>query len=167
MNKNDLQLLFAYNRWANARVLDACKSLSQDQLNAPAQLSFGSLMGTLVHIFTAEWIWRMRMQQGESPTRMPMLEEFPTLADLAARWQAEEATMQRFVDGLQPEDLERWVEFRTTSGKPQATTLWKALVHVTYHGMQFRAEAGAVLGALGCSPGDIDLIFFLRETDQR
>ena len=167
MNKNDLMLLFAYNRWANARVLEACKALTQDELNAPAQVSFGSLMGNLVHILDAEWVWRVRMQGGASPTRMPAVEDFPTLADLIAHWQSEEAAMQQFIEGLQPEDLERWVEFRTTSGSPQASTLWKALAHVTFHGMQFRAEAGSALGAMGHSPGDLDMILFLRETNQR
>ena len=75
--------------------------------------------------------------------------------------------MQQFIDGLSDAELERWVEFTTTSGTPQGNTLWKALMHVINHGSQFRAEAGAVLGALGHFLGDLDLLIYLRETDQR
>ncbi len=167
MDKSDLTLLFAYNRWANAKVRDACGRLAPEQLTAPAQVSFGSLFGTLAHILAAEMAWRVRMQEGLSPDRLLIAADFPTPQALTTRWQEEEARMQGFVESLRDEDLNRWVEFTTTSGKRQASTLWRALVHVVNHGTQFRAEAGAALSVFGQSPGDLDLILYLRETDQR
>lgn len=167
MDKNELILLFEYNRWANARMLAACRGISTKQLHAPAQCSFGSLMGTLAHVYSAEHFWRMRLQEGISPGKLATGADFATLAALEERWDDEQAAMRAFVDGLAESDLARWVEFITTSGKPQGSTLWKALMHVVIHGAQFRAEAGAVSGALGHSPGDLDLIYFLRDTGQR
>lgn len=167
MQTADLTLFFEYNRWANARVLAASRKLAPDQWFAPAQTSFGSLMGTLVHIYAAERSWRLRLQETISPDRLETAADFPSLDALAAAWTAEEARMQGFVSGLTEDDLVRWVEYTTTSGRPQGSTLWKALLHVVIHGAQFRAEAGAVLGALGHSPGDLDFILFQRESDQR
>jgi uncharacterized damage-inducible protein DinB len=167
MDKNDLTLLFAYNRWANGRVLEASRQLIPEQRIAPAQVSFGSLMGTLVHILGAEMNWRLRMQEGISPTRMVTPAEFPSLEILASRWGEEETAMQGFIQSLRPEDVNRWVEFNTTSGRPQGATLWKALAHLVNHGTQFRGEAGVVLTNFGRSPGDLDMILYLRESDQR
>ncbi len=167
MDKSDLVLLFAYNRWANAKVREACGRLASEQLAAPVPVSFNSLMGTLAHILAAEMAWRVRLQEGLSLDRLLNAADFPTFEALTARWLEEEAKMQGFVEALHDEDLGRWVEYTTTSGKRQGSTLWRALVHVVNHGTQFRGEAGAALSAFGETPGDLDLILYLRETDQR
>jgi uncharacterized damage-inducible protein DinB len=75
--------------------------------------------------------------------------------------------MQRFVDGLTPDGLARWVDYTTTTGKPQGSTLWRALMHLVLHSVQFRGEAGVVLAGFGHSPGDLDFILYQRETEQR
>ncbi len=167
MDKSTIQLMIEYNEWANSRVLSACRDLSEEQMHVPMNCSFTSLMGTLAHIYGAEMFWRKRLQENISPEKLPTGADFETLANLEAVWEEEKARMRDFVDGLKAEDLERWVEYTTTSGKAQANTLWKALLQVVFHGTQFRAEAGAVMAVMGNSPGDLDFIYFLRETDQR
>lgn len=167
MDKSDIQLIFAYNRWANERVLAACGGLTAEQMHAPAQCSFGSLMGTLAHIYSAERSWRLRLEEGISPGRLQSGADFGVLGDLERVWEEEMTRMERFTSSLDGADLERWVEYTTTSGRLQASTLWKALAHVAFHGTQFRAEAGAVMASLDSSPGDLDFILYLREVDQR
>jgi uncharacterized damage-inducible protein DinB len=55
------------------------------------------------------------------------------------------------------------VPYKTTRGVNYETILWQVLVHVVNHGTQFRGEAGGLLSQYGQSPGDLDLIAFLRE----
>ena len=167
MERDDLLLLLGYNRWANDRVLAACRGLTPEQLLAPAAVSFTNLLGTLAHVLGSEQAWRLRLQTGVSPERMLSARDFAGLDDLEALSQREAAALRAFVESLGPDDPQRWVEYTTTSGERQGSTLWRALAHLVNHGTQFRGEAGAALAVLGHSPGDLDFLLYQRETDQR
>ena len=162
MNKQDIHLLYAYNHWANQCVLNAAANVSQEQFLAPASYPFGGLRGTLTHILFAEWIWRMRWQ-GESPIDILHPEDFPTLDSLRARWAEEQKALSAFVENVADEKLNSIFYYKNTRGQPLENILWHVMAHVVNHGMQHRSEAAALLTDMGCSPGDIDLIFFVRE----
>src|SRR5260370_31574482 len=57
MNKDDIQLLYEYDRWANNRVLQAVSGLSEEQFTRDLGGSFRSVRDTLVHIVGGEWGW--------------------------------------------------------------------------------------------------------------
>jgi uncharacterized damage-inducible protein DinB len=163
MHKADILTLFEYNYWANARILRATEQVSLEQFIAPARLSHSSLRGTLVHALSAEWIWRMRCHESISPTTILADSEFPTVAVLRQRWRDEETAMRTFLNHLQDDDFLRTVTYRTTQGVPQENILGHLLAHLVNHGTQCRSEAGVALTEYGHSPGDLDLIVFLRE----
>src|SRR5262245_21183612 len=81
MTKDDIRMLCAYNRWANARILDAAAKLTDEQFVSPGTFPHGGLRGTLVHTLFAEWTWRMRWL-GTPPQYGYRFkaEEFPTVA---------------------------------------------------------------------------------------
>ncbi len=161
MNKQDILTLYQYNQWANAKILNAAAQATREQYLAPAAFPHGGLCGTLVHIMFAEWIWRNRWE-GTSFTYRLKSKEFPTLETLCARWKEEEQKLMDFVDRLTDEKLNSTISYTNTSGKPFTRILWHMMAHVVNHGTQHRAEAAALLTALGHSPGDIDLIYFLE-----
>jgi uncharacterized damage-inducible protein DinB len=57
MTKDDTQLLFEFDRWANKRVLQAVSMLSAEEFTRDLGGSFRSARDTLVHIIAAEWAW--------------------------------------------------------------------------------------------------------------
>ena len=162
MNKTDLQFLMNYNYWANARVLQAAARILPEQFTAPFPVSFGSLRGSLVHVLGAEIVWRQRIQSGVSPTGLVPEDDFPTLADLGARWAAEERTLHAIVDGLEDDGAAREIHYRNSRGIAMHNPLWQILSHVVNHGTQFRGEAAVILTQLGQSPGDLDMIYYIR-----
>ncbi len=166
MNKQDIQLLYQYNNWANTRILDAASGLSIEQFLAPASFPHGGLRGTLTHILFAEWIWRSRWL-GASPTHRLNPEDFSTLGSLHIRWLEEQEALNAFVDSLTEEKLSGTFQYKTLNDENRQDVLWQAMAHVVNHGTQHRSEAAAILTSLGQSPGDIDLIVFLREMKQQ
>jgi uncharacterized damage-inducible protein DinB len=59
--------------------------------------------------------------------------------------------------------LDRTIRYRTTRGIPHQNTLWHLLLHLANHGTQHRSEAAVLLTDYGHSPGDLDLIVYLRQ----
>jgi uncharacterized damage-inducible protein DinB len=164
MNKSDIVLLYQYNQWANARILNAASRVTHEQFLAPAAFPHGGLRGTLTHVLFAEWIWRTRWE-GASPAFRLKPEDFPTFDSLRARWAEEEKSLMAFVDGLTDERLNREFSYTSTEGKPYKRVLWQAMAHLVNHGTQHRSEAAALLTDYGHSPGDVDLIYFLLENE--
>ena len=80
-----LRELFAYNRWATAKILDCVAPLSEEEFARPIGGSFGSIHGTLAHVYGAEWVWLERFR-GRSPRSLPEREEGSTLQDFQEKW---------------------------------------------------------------------------------
>jgi len=163
MNKDDIATLFEYNYWATTRVLNGAAQVTPEQYVASVPLSHGSLRGALVHTLGTEVVWRLRCQEGISPTAMLAEAELPTLDAIRIRWQAEELAMRSYLASLTDEAINQTVQYKTTKGVPFRNILWHLLVHVVNHGTQFRAEAAIALTIFGHSPGDLDMLMFFRE----
>jgi len=164
MNKLDILILYKYNQWTTAIILNTAAKVTQEQFLAPATFPHGGLRGTLVHALFAEWIWRNRWQ-GTSPTTRLKPEDFPTFESLRMRWMEEESRLMAFVEGLTDEKLNSKVSYKTTKGEPHERVLWQMMAHLVNHGMQHKTEAAALLTDLGHSPGDIDMIGYLIENE--
>jgi uncharacterized damage-inducible protein DinB len=97
-----------------------------------------------------------------------MLEEseFPDLKSLRVRWKGEEAAMRAYLATLTNDDLNATISYARTGGARSENTLWHLLAHLVNHGTQHRSEAAVRLTALGSSPGDLDMVLFLREHQQ-
>ena len=165
MNTTDLVTLYDYNYWATHRILNAARGLSTEEFLAPTTLSWGSVCDVLTHALSAEWIWRVRCQEGLAPTALLDPAAFLTLEALMARWADEEAAMRGYVASLDAAALAQPVAYRSTGGRHFRNTLWHILMHVVNHGTQHRAEVAHVLTSYGHSPGDIDMILCTRELD--
>ena len=157
MDADEVRFLFAYDRWATRKVLSVLDRLDPalwTRMDAVGDRGLGSI---LVHHLGASQRWRNGFQQtGESPE--PEREPLPTIDQLRERWEAEWAV----VDAWLPTVTDSFVMY-VHEGMP----VWKMLVHVVNHGTQHRAEAAALLTAVGRSPGELDLIDYAEEQAER
>ncbi len=160
MDLKSLQLLYDYNAWANARVLDRSADLSQEQLLADQGASYPSLRDTLVHTMSAQWIWLSRWQ-GTSPSALHKPTEFPDVVTIRGRWDLIEADTQQFISELDPSRLAADLAYRNTRGVRWVYPLWQQMLHQVNHGTQHRSEAAMILTQFGRSPGDLDLLVYM------
>lgn len=107
----------------------------------------------LAHTLSTERSWRSGWRGQGRPAALDE-DDFPTVAALAARWRDDETAMRAYLDSLTDADL---------SGKFHDFTLWHCLAHVVNHGTQHRSEVAMLLTGFGHSPGDLDLVFFVRD----
>ncbi|HZT98118.1 MAG TPA: DinB family protein [Ktedonobacteraceae bacterium] len=152
--------LYDYNYWANTKILDTAEQITDEQLFAPTHDSYGSLHGTLVHMMSAEWVWRTRWL-GTSPKAPLRKEDFPSLAAIRSRWNEEEQQMRAFLASLSEENVRRIVQYTNMQGQAYSVPLWQLMMQLVNHGTQHRSEAAMILTELGHSPGDIDMLVFV------
>jgi uncharacterized damage-inducible protein DinB len=161
MRTGDIRLLYAYNHWANTRILDTAERVPAE-LFATARLGACQLKEVLTHILAAESAWRLRWQ-GIAPESAAFPEDFASLQDLRRQWDQEQRALDAYLAALADTDLDQLVTYRRWNGETASGTLWHLLVHVANHSAQHRSELALLLTELGCSPGDLDLTVFLRQ----
>jgi uncharacterized damage-inducible protein DinB len=154
----EIERLFAYNRWANARSFEAASALSPEELGREVGGSFASVLGTLTHLVGAEWVWLERWH-GRSPRAIP--QGFAGLAELRSRLAEVEAGQERFLSGLTPERLETEIAYVNFKGESWRYPLGEALVHLVNHGTYHRGQVTTLLRQLGKPALATDYLLFL------
>ena len=166
MQLTEIQNLFEYNYWANRRLLETSRQLTQQQFEAPGTFPFGGLRGTLVHVLDTEYSWRSLLADGAFSDEL-VEADFPTLEAVEIRSLDEETAMRRYLSGLRDDSLTAVVRYTTEKGQMRERILWHCLFHVVNHGTQHRSEAAAILTGFGTSPGDLDFTVFLNSPRKR
>jgi uncharacterized damage-inducible protein DinB len=153
---DDIRFLFAYDRWATRRVLKAASRLRKRDWPAGEPIGTRHLGEILVHQLGAHQRWRHGLSGSPNVPR-PERDPLPSLAALAAAWEAEWEALDAWLATLDDAWLAR---------SDEGIAFWQMLAHVVNHGTQHRSEAAALLTALGHSPRDLDMIFFSEEVAQ-
>jgi uncharacterized damage-inducible protein DinB len=152
-----------FNYWARDRMLAAVEPLTADQYLRDLGNSFRSIRDTVVHTYSAEWVWYTRWQ-GESPTAPIPFDKFPDLAGLWTAWRELERSIRGFVDGLDDTALARLLDYRLMNGQPGRSAYWQMIQHVVNHGSYHRGQVTTMLRQLGAPPPkSTDLIAYYRE----
>lgn len=159
---DEIRELYAYNRWANRRLLDAASRLSPEAFTRDLGSSFPSVGDTLAHIVAAEWVWLERWR-GRSPTGPPDAWDLSTPGTLRAAWEEVDRNRQAFLVELTEAASGREIAYRTTSGQPFEQPLGQMLRHVVNHSSYHRGQVVTMLRQLGAEPPPTDLILFYRE----
>jgi uncharacterized damage-inducible protein DinB len=183
MNKNDVETLYAYNRWANLRMFSTVEKLSDEKLSATMQSSFPSIEESVLHILAAEWIW-LRRWTGQSPragssvgnasSRMRSamvnggvpLEMLKGSHGLRSFADSLEQERQAFLRALDEGRLHSTLDFSDLAGTRYSAPLVELLQHVVNHGTYHRGQVTTLLRQAGADTISLDMLFFFRERQE-
>lgn len=160
MNRHDVQYLYEYNKWANARVLDAVSKLTPEQFTRDLQSSHGSVRDTVAHILAAEWIWLERWK-GVSPPALLDPSDFPTVDAVRTRLTSVESECAQFIDGLTDQSLGVLITYTNTRGEQWTYPLGQMLQHVANHSSYHRGQVVTMLRQLGAGVVPVDLLVYM------
>lgn len=161
MNATTIRELYAYNRWADGRILGAVATLTPEQFTRDLGSSHKSVRDTLAHMFSAVWTWLSRWQ-GSSPTVPLPASEFATFEQLRARAAAVEHDLDAFVRALTDASLLKPIDYRNYKGEPFRQPLGEMMLHVVNHSTYHRGQVTTLLRQLGAQPIETDLIVYYR-----
>lgn len=169
MTKDDIQLLYEYDRWANNRVFEAASTLNAEEFTRDLGGSFCSVRDTLVHIVGGEYGW-LTCWKEPSPSSTFVIDywtrhdalfnpnAFPDLAAVQIKWAEVVREQVEFVNRVTNESLGRMLPVRRTQ-----ISLAHLMQHLANHSTYHRGQVALMMRQLAAKPLATDFAMFLME----
>lgn len=148
------------NRWANERLYAELAKLSPEQLAQSFGVNFGSILGLANHLIMADQAWLARLSGEGAPVTPDTFAPATDFAALRQMRQAEDERIASFAQSLDPARLGETLHYKNLKGEPRSQPVAICLAHLFNHQTFHRGQIHALLGVLGFSPPDLDLILY-------
>jgi len=161
MNVADVRVDFAYNRWANRRLLEAVAELPTEDFERDLRGSFASIAGTLRHLVWGERSWLQFWRQGSFEADLTP-GDMPDLPSIVAAWSALEEEEAAFARELDQARLDA-----PCPVEEDPYVLGELVRHAINHATHHRGQVVLMLRQLGRTPPGTGFRQFLTETRGR
>ena len=118
--QDDIVALFAYDRWANRAVFDACRKLTADQYVAEPVPGWSSVRSTLSHIALATE-FNLRTLVGDPEDGIPTAAELVTIDDVVQLLERAYRRFEQLRPMLTPERLNSVLTLRVLPVSTRST----------------------------------------------
>ena len=158
----NIQTLARYKAWADDVFLSVVSTLPESELVAPRPIYFGSLIRTLNHSYSMDFVWQSHLlgKPHGLTTRNPA--DHPPIHDLVVRQRQIDAWYVDYADSLSHDQLDEVVRFEFIGGGDGAMSRGDILLHVVNHTTYHRGHVADMLYNLNVFPPTTDLPVFLR-----
>lgn len=144
-----LAAIFEQNRWANERLLEACRGLTPEQLETSVVGTYGGLGATLAHIASGEVFYTELLTGWRPATEWQQDDPFPGIEPLL---EVVRETGPRLLVAAELIAPDQPIERDPGELIPASVILVQAINHATEH----RGHAATILTQLGIQPPPID-----------
>ena len=158
---DDVVALFAYDRWANRKVLDACRKLTADQYVAEPVPGWSSVRSTLSHIALATE-FNLRTLVSDPDDRMPTEADLATMDDAAQLLERAYRRFEELRPTLTPERLNTVLTLRAV-GRTFTLPRWAILRHIVNHASYHRGQIASKLKRFGIEQPNTDFFWWVVE----
>jgi uncharacterized damage-inducible protein DinB len=159
--QDDIVTLFAYERWANRIVLDACRKLTAEQYVAEPAPGWASVRSTIFHIALATE-FNLRTLTGDSDDRIPAEAELVTVDDVAQLLERAYHRFEELRPTLTPERLNTLITLRAI-GRSFTLPRWAILRHIVNHSSYHRGQVASKLKRFGIEQPITDFFWWVIE----
>jgi uncharacterized damage-inducible protein DinB len=159
--QDDVMALFAYDRWANTKILDACRKLTAEQYVAEPVPGWSSVRSTIYHIALATK-WNLRTVAGDPDDNIPPEADLATVDDVARLLERAYCRFEELRPTLTPERLNTLLTLRAI-GRTFTLPRWAILRHIVNHSSYHRGQVASKLKRLGIEPPNTDFFFWMIE----
>jgi len=176
MNRTDhICLLAKYNEWMNAKLYEAARRLSDDELAADRKAYFGSILGTLNHVVAGDTLWLRRFSA--HPTNFPVfavlsdlpvpasLDQilFPDIRSLSAYRKQLDQIILDWAHSITESDLDVVLSYSNMKKVAAKRNFYSLLVHFFNHQTHHRGQATTLLSQAGVDVGVTDLLMLIPD----
>lgn len=164
--KDDLFSLYAYNAWANARVVDSLRPLTEEQYVRELGGGWPSIRATWVHIAGATDAWARRFS-GTDATSLPKESELPNLEDAISLANDAQHRLEAFLSALSPGRVAGPFSWKNLKGEEKTAPFWAVLRHVVNHASYHRGQVSSMVKRVGGAPKSTDMVLWGIEIQSR
>ena len=159
--QDDVVALFAYDRWANTKVLDACRKLTAEQYVAEPVPGWSSVRSTIYHI---AWVteFHLRTLAGDPDESIPTEADLATVDDAARLLERAYRRFEELRPTLTPERLNTLLTLRPP-GFTATLPRWAMLRHIVNHSTYHRGQVASKLKRFGIEQPITDFFFWVIE----
>ena len=166
----NLQLMSQYNQWMNQKIYHAALDMDDDEVKCDRGCFFGSIFGTLSHIYVADIIWLRRFarhpHQYQSLEKVPELESYTNLKarvsddvkDLFVLRQKLDNTIVNWCEEIEPADLEHNLQYSDTKNNLYRKNFGQLVQHFFNHQTHHRGQVSTLFSQQGIDIGVTDLL---------
>ena len=157
-----LPALFEHNRWANLRLIEACRTVPDEVLDAEVPGAYGPIRSTLLHLASAEQRYIGGLRGRPVEPRVHETLGFPGWDALAASLRETGSAALEYARTVKPGEV---VRGRRQSGEAYEVPAQTLLLQVINHATEHRVNVTTALAARGLDAPALDGWAFGEEAD--